>query len=658
MSLTVATQAQAEDKTLTGDEAVTYTDTVATTYTPDTFTGELTVAEGSSGLTIIATADTESPTRYDLQLNADVTIENPDVTGAKTLYLSSLNGDGNITVDGTLNWKHSDINLQMSDDNTWNGEVLISNSYAVSGFRIDSVEGEHCTFTMTKGMSYTADNLSYSALNIDDATVKLTGYAQWNSGIHLNEATSRLVLGYEKDVTIGSDAATVKLGIFNGAGTIEINTASTVSMARANESFTGSYQVVNGTLELADAAALGSANVVMSGGKLAFADDVSVKLKNGKSLTLDTAGDFESNITNLLGDSTSLKAAIAGGGEVSISKDALYTRTSSGFSYTVDVAADTTLTDNVDLVLSNSKLTVSGEGQYVANSLTAGSGSLGNADINGNLKLVNGATLAKSANSTVNVNGTLDVQSQLNFGTGTAVVNVKDGATLALGENLTTTVGTGSATVNVADGAKLSLSNGVNTSDVIKFSVANGGTVSAAGASSVGSLTLAAGASVTGTDSAKLDIEQLNITASTNDSLAIATNVDGAGFSYISYTISSLSDVVVEISNSITVNLTLTEGQYADFAGTMSNIDNAEMLARIIFGEDYFTITIDGLEAVDENTTFNLVVSDGTETMTVDSAKVFTNAKGDVVFVVPEPSTATLSLLALAGLCARRRRKA
>ena len=123
-----------------------------------------------------------------------------------------------------------------------------------------------------------------------------------------------------------------------------------------------------------------------------------------------------------------------------------------------------------------------------------------------------------------------------------------------------------------------------------------------------------------------------------------------------------------ESLNNITLTLTGNSGSCVDSWFSVYSMDTTNTLTTILelavndssslkswSGSKSYTINADSLEATDKLVLF-VRHNDDISKVTADTLQ-FTGLKATANLTVPEPTTATLSLLALAGLAARRRRK-
>ncbi len=127
------------------------------------------------------------------------------------------------------------------------------------------------------------------------------------------------------------------------------------------------------------------------------------------------------------------------------------------------------------------------------------------------------------------------------------------------------------------------------------------------------------------------------------------TTLDGGTHEMTVYSLTSITMQNVSIKESLTLDIVLTT-EFADFEILLNS---KEMIAFELQG-----VKEDQLNTWYGDVTIN--VYNGDLTLLGESFTALgysSSANGHLVFYIPEPSTATLSLLALAGLLARRRRK-
>ncbi len=116
------------------------------------------------------------------------------------------------------------------------------------------------------------------------------------------------------------------------------------------------------------------------------------------------------------------------------------------------------------------------------------------------------------------------------------------------------------------------------------------------------------------------------------------------------YSLTNIDVKTVELSGSLTLTVDL-----ADDAGWATEFNDALSMGPVGFELD--KIGTDAFTGDYGNVYINVMNGDSSLFSNV-ALGVTTSSAGNVVFYIPEPSTVTMSLLALAGLVARRRRKA
>ncbi len=157
-----------------------------------------------------------------------------------------------------------------------------------------------------------------------------------------------------------------------------------------------------------------------------------------------------------------------------------------------------------------------------------------------------------------------------------------------------------------------------------------------------------------------LTINNLSIEASVDNGTLIipttSTTIDTterADQEMYIYGVSGIAGLVAgdtsTITGDLTLTLTLTGSEFADFM-TRYNTENG-LIGFALEGVTDLGLWYHDVEITIENS------DDAADKLTLLALGATKNASGEVVLYIPEPSTATLGLLALAGLLARRRRK-
>ncbi len=126
------------------------------------------------------------------------------------------------------------------------------------------------------------------------------------------------------------------------------------------------------------------------------------------------------------------------------------------------------------------------------------------------------------------------------------------------------------------------------------------------------------------------------------------TTLEGGSFSNVlTYSLTNIP--VGEITaEDLSFTLLLTAAEYDELFGTLAlpgELVAFDLGVKLGAGSDFYN-------------DISINLTDGTRSSLLNPLGYYTNASGNTVLYIPEPSTATLSLLALAGLLARRRRHA
>ncbi|MFI3244563.1 MAG: PEP-CTERM sorting domain-containing protein, partial [Akkermansia sp.] len=139
-------------------------------------------------------------------------------------------------------------------------------------------------------------------------------------------------------------------------------------------------------------------------------------------------------------------------------------------------------------------------------------------------------------------------------------------------------------------------------------------------------------------------IDASNLTLNTGDVTLDATSG--------TLTIGTFSGVdAMSIEGSLTINIVLSDTELGEFASMLaSNMDVAFIVAGV---DDYVSADVELIIGSTTNSAAYSYSSTSGVSITGDGLVI----TADSMAIIPEPSTATLSLLALAGLLARRRRR-
>lgn len=160
-------------------------------------------------------------------------------------------------------------------------------------------------------------------------------------------------------------------------------------------------------------------------------------------------------------------------------------------------------------------------------------------------------------------------------------------------------------------------------------------------------VSLDADCSITVASGASASIDATNLTLTTSD-------ISMSGNTITIDTFDVEGKLTVNVDGTFTVNLDMSDDELTAFQAILNE-----------YGSTNFTFT--GL-ATENVTDFELIISNDAAEIMYDYScmgDMLNSSDGSGVNItissselIPEPSTATLSLLALAGLCIRRRRKA
>ncbi len=299
----------------------------------------------------------------------------------------------------------------------------------------------------------------------------------------------------------GSIAGDIDL-VMDGTGVVTINTVN---------SYTGDTLINSGTLVLGVEGAFGTGAVTVADGAtlgLGYADAIgdiaAVTFNEGAAIGLIGGITYatEDKITSSLsaGRILSLASGEASVGGV-IGTDTRYSRNTNG--YTVFVGDGATLTDNVRLELTGGTTRISGTGVYEVNSflLSAGGATATTLEVD------TGATLRVLASTTsivggdgsfmvsnwgavntINIAGTVEAIAGISTRDGKGNINVSSGGKLILHQGLHGVANGPEANdivLNISDGATVTLYNQVttaNNSNLMTVNIADGATIEAAAA--------------------------------------------------------------------------------------------------------------------------------------------------------------------------------
>ncbi len=497
--------------------SVTFTGHTAATLTEDINAYQVTVAEEGSlsideaGFSLAVGSivlENDSDLIFTSELDAgEVNLDHLVGSISTTLTLSASAEGTTLNLagfEGTLNLKEGSASTSLADFDSFTAVHLTSGaSYAItdvlaSGDKdLSIVTGEFDTILSIKGIGDLSDSgnnsgdrstLTLSAdftgtLEVMAGLVALNGsylggtssIIMTNGGIVGNQGSGTLT--FDKDIQITSGAT----GYARVYGT---GRALDLTGAIYGDSSTTLAQTDGGTVSLSGDMSSFEGTIAVRGYKVIANSDIefakSVLLSSGK--TFEVAAGV---IVATLGDYNT--------------EDGSYTayQRRTGHDYTITVNADAEFNDNVHLRQADGSVTVNGGGVYTIESYVGGDLTgdstltiaadttmevLGTTESNGVAARAAAFALTYNQAGTVDVNGTLILNSGISNQDAEGEINVNEGGTLELREGLYGATQNGTINVNVADTATLKLSNQTQESYRINDAATNIVTNIAAGA--------------------------------------------------------------------------------------------------------------------------------------------------------------------------------
>ncbi len=321
------------------------------------FTGTVALADGATGLYLLA--NQASGNTYDL-IHTGTEAVNVKIYGTggpghdtNQHHIGNLSGNINFSSGSAAgSYARDTIVLSMTQDNTWTGTWAVA-STEDGGLRVGSEGDRHHTLTITHGLTTTAPNENWQALEIRNATVAFAEGGSWHTNILFANASSELrYTGESQTVTnygtggentaeyISASYSTNNEAThtYNEFGSIVVDTGAddkVITVSRENLLYRGSVHVESGTLDITmatafvNASAMSIAGGVLDLSDLAIANDISASggtlmglasytgqlsvtgdvtvqglyrpkatIANSGSLTLLGTWDFDSTLTN------------------------------------------------------------------------------------------------------------------------------------------------------------------------------------------------------------------------------------------------------------------------------------------------------------------------------------------------------------------------
>ena len=524
------------------------------------------------------------------------------------------------------------------------GTVVLANATNNFTGGVSIVSG---ALSVANGAALSSGDISFSAAGVDSATLAITDTATVSNGFSL---------GSDGSVTVSAgETATLSGLITGGAGNLlTLNGAGTTILSNAGNSFAGGVAIESGTLQIADLAALGTANsvAISNGGILnlsapgTLAGPLNLTVAAGQTGTLSGAGLVGAG--NLIVDGpgtlvlSSSNGGLAGGvvlvdGTLSIADSAAL---GSGAVEFAGVGGDVptlemtaTMTVANDIVLTSSgELSATAGVTATMTGLVSGAGGL----VIGGAGTVVLGNAANSFNGGVTVSaGTLEIAALGVLGsaiavdfTGSGTLNTSGVVAVGVGETLSLSAGVGeTGTVNgsgfsgagsltIGGGGTVDLSVAANT---LAMSITNG-TLQAADAAALGSGTISF-------DAAGADVATLSLTDTTSVANALTLNSDGV----VSTAASEVATISGLVSGGAGNTLTIAGGGTAvltnsanTFVGGVSIIDGTLQVSN------------DGQLGVGGGIDFNAGATDRA-TLAVDTAAADFSSARDISSSGAEP---------------------
>ncbi|MCI7699806.1 MAG: hypothetical protein MSQ05_10515 [Akkermansia sp.] len=638
-----------------------------------------------------------------LIVNADSSIAGGTVTGNMDLKSGALTINGNVALKGGLDMKGGDTaddacrgHLSVAKGGTLNvsGNIwVLENSAKIllaDGGKLEwndlTVTGKTAVENVETGLKFGKSEklqLSTGEHTVTNSTIKYAGSDSKTLGWTL---TGTDLVVQSGRLSLGTDVSAAKVTVKSG-GTLELLTgytqnvtANTWAWEEGSTLSYGRFGTGNDLVDLGVSVGTVSGTTIELHGVLGTLKAVSSSIKRDIKLTNSSAAAGE--FTTIEGDSYTFDGKVKGGGNFALAQ----------------ASKTTSLIFNGDL----SEWTSESAGY---SGLRVISGTV-NATISGtptNEEVKN--AFNKDAGGTLNL--TIDRDAILTNTVNITSLAVNAKKTLSLSDD-NNAVAVGSTTVG--DKAKLVIGNKAESTRIDLGTVSGSGTISSE-RKATQSVTLGTGADNAFTGTLEATKGQLNVTAKTVQLLA-GLKANGGNIDVMNATSLSVTDMVIgdnatvgvyseadtesslNIYGSVNSKASLTIGSDATLKANLSvcyakltfNGGPLTMGSTLtlfdegsseLLGIDLTTVTATGLTlftGVDGFSIGHGLVS--ADAVTIDDAHdifgnltagayslKYTGGKdGDVLLIAnnptPEPTTATLSLLALMGLAARRRRKA
>ncbi len=547
--------------------------------------------------------------------------------------MAKMNSSSNFTIDNSASLELGAGYANAASISLKNDSTLILNG--VTGFaNALSAEG-NATLSVTANSTLN-QNISGTGTITRTGTGKLTITSnQSHTGtLDLEAGVTQLGNEDKSSRTIAYDTIIVREGATftfqNGAtqfGTIQLdggtyhnedasNSANTIEKLHItkNSNITTNW---NGTYNVAELTGNGNLSIVESNDR-------------------GTADPFAINITKL----KNYSGVISVGNDSRLDLSIGSIEQEVGYSATIEQLADG---------LSNTNLSISGEGSVTFNTTL---------NVSNTLSLSGGGNVELTQNSTVQ-NITIDssklhIQSNLNVGESISLSNDAQIVTssFAITQSSNSLIRSNSTTISRIDTTQDAV---LSQSSISNLALSNVSIDTSSALSITNSTLTNSKIIISGSGSLTLnDVELLNsqVEASVSSlGTQSLTTLEKTTESMLVFSMTGL-DSSITIAGTLALDIHLTESQFDEFLAQYEG-DGMVALELVGFTEDFVNKNYYNnieLNFYDENDQLYVEGS-------INALGYTTTTDGHLALYIPEPSTATLSLLALAGLLARRRRK-
>ncbi len=602
----------------------------------------------------------------DTILEADPSVTKPFI---------NVGANGTLAVTGEISAAASDSGQSIVGSNITmeNGATLQLNDGAQVNGAVTLIDGASINVTVDASASVTWDAGATITTGNGIGTLTLGNGSTWNISGGINTFSGATIQ------TQGSDGATITDGTLSLSGTTTLNTAD------AGSTLTITSGVTSAALTKTGAGTVTIENSVTINGKLTLGE-------RGTNTLLNPGGTLE-----LKGTTNTIRGSM-----IDLKDGTLITHGTTTISGGFDASGGTKYTGRI--VVADGVTTISGDAQWVSaenlNALSVkGGGELILKDVR--IQALNGQDAGISGNDNANIGDNLSV---LNISNANIIVDSQDAnGTLSFkldsskltNERSSALVYNGTATnsdfVNASSGTTQVVKGTANVALAGSGAQAAGVNTQTADAITASSVSTVAGTATTFTGNVTVT-GSLTAAAMATDAAFISTgevtgisSTSGRQVLFASDSASAIQSTFQSTGSGTT--LTLGDGATLTLGGALAASDSGT-----------FTLTLGGKVTLDFTTEVKAAIADlsmgttldvllatnvnfgdGTSlqsgatasdyiTLASDSGLALTDSSQLILngnnllltgaVTVPEPATATLSLLALAALCARRRRKA